>query len=104
MLINTFIVIALVVFLNYVIGNSILLPARAASDLMKNIAQGEGDLTRKLNADANDEISRLSYYFNLFTEKMRQSLKEVSVNSEQVMMQADMLSHTRQRSNDSIQV
>mgnify|MGYP000035297776 CR=1 FL=1 len=104
LLINTFIVIALVVFLNYVIGNSILLPARAASDLMKNIAQGEGDLTRKLNADANDEISRLSYYFNLFTEKMRQSLKEVSVNSEQVMMQADMLSHTSQRSNDSIQV
>ncbi|MCG7530563.1 methyl-accepting chemotaxis protein [Psychrobium sp. MM17-31] len=104
MLLNTFMIIVIVMGLSYMIGTSILLPTKAASDLMKNIAQGEGDLTKQLNANANDEISRLSYYFNLFTEKMRQSLKEVAANSEQVMMQADMLSQTSHRSNESIQV
>ena len=71
---------------------------------MKDIAQGDGDLTKKLDANANDEVSRLSYYFNLFTEKMRSSLIEVSQNSAEVRAQADFLSQTSQTSNDFIQL
>lgn len=104
LLLNTFIIIVLVVFLSYMIGNSILLPTKSASDLMKNVAQGEGDLTKQLDANANDEISRLSYYFNLFTDKMRNSLKDIAKSSEQVMLQADRLSQTSLRSNESIQL
>lgn len=104
LLLSTFLVITLVVILSYVIGNSIIRPTKAASDLMKNIAQGEGDLTKRLNADANDEISRLSYYFNLFAEKMRESLKSVSTNSAQVMLHSDVLSLSSQRSSEAIQL
>lgn len=104
LLFSTFIIVILIVFLSYIIGRSILIPTTAASKLMKDIAQGEGDLTKQLNADANDEISRLSYYFNLFTNKIRQSLKDVSDNSAQVMFQADALYQTSQRSNEAIQL
>lgn len=104
LLLNTFIIIILVVLLSYVIGNSILRPTKLASDLMKDIAQGDGDLTKQLNADASDEISRLSYYFNSFTHKIRGSLKDVAENSEQVMRQSDTLAQTSQRSSEAIQL
>ena len=80
------IVIALIIVgLSYIIGNSILLPTRSAANLMKDIAQGEGDLTNSLDNSGQDEISRLSTYFNDFTEKMRQSLQDVSKNTAQVL-------------------
>ncbi|NRA55587.1 MAG: methyl-accepting chemotaxis protein [Gammaproteobacteria bacterium] len=104
LIIETLIAAALTILLSYVIGKSIITPTRAASDLMKDIAQGDGDLTKKLDANANDEVSRLSYYFNLFTEKMRSSLIEVSQNSAEVRAQADFLSQTSQTSNDFIQL
>jgi len=104
LIIETVIFALFIIILSYVIGKSIITPTRAASDLMKDIAQGDGDLTKTLDANANDEVSRLSYYFNLFTEKMRSSLIEVSQNSAEVMAQADFLSQTSQTSNDFIQL
>jgi len=106
LIINTLVIVLLIGVLSYIISKSITTPTKAASDLMKDIAQGEGDLTRTLdaNANANDEISRLSYYFNLFADKMRGSLTEVANNSTEVMAQADFLSQTSQTSNDFIQL
>jgi methyl-accepting chemotaxis protein len=84
----TFIVIGL----SYIIGKSIILPTYKASSLMKDIAQGEGDLTRMLDDNGQDEISRLSSYFNEFTGKMRQSLQDVSDNTAQVLDHAEAVS------------
>ena len=96
--------IIVIAFISYLIGKSIILPTRAATNLMRNIAEGEGDLTKKLDENGNDEISKLSRYFNLFTEKMRTSLKDVSTNSSQVMLQADVLSQTSSESNEEIEL
>ena len=86
------IVIALIIVgLSYIIGNSILLPTRSAANLMKDIAQGEGDLTNSLDNSGQDEISRLSTYFNDFTEKMRQSLQDVSKNTAQVLEHSEAI-------------
>ena len=78
------VIIALLVALSYLIANSILRPTQLAADMMKDISQGEGDLTQKLDENGNDEVSRLSRYFNLYTAKMRESLKHVAHNAEQV--------------------
>jgi len=104
LILSTFIIALLIISLSYIIGKSIIVPTRDASNLMKNIAQGEGDLTRQLDQNANDEISYLSHYFNLFTEKMRSSLLEVASSSEQVMEQAEKLSQNSQASNNYIQI
>jgi methyl-accepting chemotaxis protein len=90
--IDTIVIALFIMLLSYIIGNSILLPTRAAAELMKDVAQGEGDLTRALDASGQDEISRLSKYFNDFTEKMRQSLQDVAENTEQVLDHAEAVS------------
>lgn len=83
-----FMLIITIILLGYFIGKSIIVPTNEASDLMKDIAQGEGDLTRILDQNAQDEISRLAHYFNQFTKKMRDSLRDVANNSDIVLNHA----------------
>ena len=71
MIINASIILILFISLSYLIARSILLPTQLAADMMKDISQGEGDLTQVLDESGNDEVSRLSRYFNLYTTKIR---------------------------------
>jgi len=91
-ILDSIIIAIIIIGLSYVIGNSILVPTRSAAELMKDIAQGEGDLTHSLDATGQDEISRLSNYFNDFTSKMRQLLQDVADNTAQVLDHADAVS------------
>jgi methyl-accepting chemotaxis protein len=83
-IVSAIIMIIAVILLSYFIGKSILIPTRLAADMMKDISQGEGDLTRALNESGNDEISELSRSFNLFVLKMRESLAHVSKSASDV--------------------
>jgi methyl-accepting chemotaxis protein len=86
-------IIIIIALLGYFIGKSIISPTFEASNLMKNIAQGDGDLTQTLNSNGRDEISRLAHYFNEFTKKMRNSLNDVSINANQVLNHADSVAN-----------
>jgi methyl-accepting chemotaxis protein len=90
------IIVIIIAMLGYLIGKSIITPTHAASDLMKDIAQGEGDLTRKLDSNGHDEVSRLAHYFNEFTQKMRASLSDVSDNAHQVLEHAESVADASQ--------
>jgi len=83
------ILIIVIILLGYFIGKSIIVPTHEASNLMKDIAQGDGDLTRVLDHRAQDEVSRLAHYFNEFTKKMRDSLGDVANNSNVVLNHAE---------------
>jgi methyl-accepting chemotaxis protein len=51
---------------------------------MRDIAQGEGDLTRRLAVHSQDEFGELACDFNLFVERIQHSIREVSSATEQV--------------------
>ena len=44
---------------------------------LKDIAQGEGDLTKRITQDSKDEIGDLIHWFNLFMDKLHESINEV---------------------------
>jgi len=52
--------------------------------LMKDIAQGEGDLTVRLNLDSKDEIGELSTWFDAFVGKLQTVIKNVKQSSREV--------------------
>ena len=56
-------------------------PIQTAVRALKNIAQGEGDLTVRLPVTGNDEITDLSEYFNETIAKIGASIRQVGVNS-----------------------
>ncbi|WP_100913913.1 methyl-accepting chemotaxis protein [Pseudoalteromonas spongiae] len=104
LLIEALLIILVVGAAAYLIGKSIITPTIEATKLMKDVAQGEGDLTRKLTTDGNDEIARLSGYFNQYSDKIRDSLKQVASASEQVLLQANTVSKTSDNSQEYIQL
>ncbi len=69
--------IALVVFISLYISARITRPLCDTALALDDIGQGEGDLTRRLKIYAEDEVGQVSKGFNLFVEKMQQSVLEV---------------------------
>jgi methyl-accepting chemotaxis protein len=95
--------VVLVVVLVYVIGGSIVKPVQEVTERMKDISQGEGDLTRSLPETGQDEITRLARYFNEYTDKMRQSLLGIRENISSLTQQAELVETSSQNSNAQAQ-
>jgi len=98
------IMIVVVVLFSYFIGRSILTPTRLAAEMMKDISQGEGDLTRTLNENGNDEISQLSRSFNLFVSKIRESLVLVAKSANDVNEHAHAVDDSSKTSQSFIEL
>ena len=64
-----------------IIGLAITRPINAAVASLKDIAEGEGDLTKKLPADSQDEVGELARWFNIFLGKLQGIIRELSVNA-----------------------
>ena len=65
----------------YIITKQMMRPIKKTIRALKNIAQGEGDLTVRLPVTGNDEITDLSEYFNETIAKIGASIQQVGVNS-----------------------
>jgi methyl-accepting chemotaxis protein len=53
------------------IGFIILRPISKVTDILKDISEGEGDLTQSIPITSNDEIGQLAHYFNKLMNALR---------------------------------
>lgn len=60
------------------ITRAICLPLREVSSMLKDIADGDSDLTKRLKADSKDELGELAGSFNRFAEKLQNMFKQVA--------------------------
>jgi methyl-accepting chemotaxis protein len=56
-------------------------PINGTVNMLKDIAEGEGDLTRRLKIDTQDEIGEMGKWFNLFMDKLQALIKEIAGNT-----------------------
>jgi len=75
------IILALSFCVTYFVSKKISDPLRQACDMLKDIAEGEGDLTVRLKVQSKDEVGELSKWFNTFIEKLQGIMKKISENS-----------------------
>lgn len=54
------------------------------SDALKNIAQGDGDLTVRIASRSKDEVGMLAHHFNCFSENLRTMVNELTGVSSQL--------------------
>ncbi|BDY03372.1 methyl-accepting chemotaxis protein [Ferrimonas sp. YFM] len=66
-------------------------PVNAMLVNLQEIAQGEGDLTKRLEVKGQDEIAKLGEAFNQFTSKLQETISEVADATEQVGMAVDSI-------------
>ena len=71
------IVMTIIIFISQKISR----PLVSTAEALKNIAEGEGDLTVSLPMHGNDEISDISLFFNKTIQKIRKSIGAVGKQS-----------------------
>ncbi len=65
--------------------------------MLKDIAQGEGDLTKRLRAESNNEFGELARWFNQFMDRLQDTVQRVAQATDQVMVSAEQVSHTTEQ-------
>ncbi len=91
----TVIVISLfAVVVSFFIQRGIVNPINAAANALRDIAEGEGDLTQRLPVNSDDEVGQLARSFNRFIERVHSIISEFSVTSSELSASALSLSGT----------
>ena len=62
-------------------GVSITRPIKQVTAGLKDVAEGEGDLTKRLNIEYKNEVGILAYWFDTFIENMNTMIKEIADNA-----------------------
>ncbi len=60
---------------------AIIIPVDNLVNRLKDIAEGEGDLTQRVNEDGKDELAALGVEFNLFVVKIQSLISQISTES-----------------------
>ena len=68
----------------YLVARAMVKPINVVVSALKDIAQGEGDLTVRLPVHGNDEVTDLSEYFNETIEKIGASIQAVGTSSDEM--------------------
>ncbi|WP_130927197.1 methyl-accepting chemotaxis protein [Pseudomonas sp. Sample_14] len=82
--IATIIAVAIIIALLGMLIRLLIQPLHVMTRAMEDIADGEGDLTKRLNIVNNDEFGILGTAFNRFVERIHGSIREVSSATGQV--------------------
>jgi len=65
----------------FLAASSITRPINKAVAGLKDIAQGEGDLTRRLVVASRDEVGELAQWFNVFIEKLQHIIAQIGATT-----------------------
>jgi len=64
------------------IGRSVVTSIKLILERVKDIVQGEGDLTKRIEVTSEDEIGELATSFNTFLDKLHSIISQVAVTGE----------------------
>ncbi len=83
----------LVTVLGGVFAKRITKPIQRTTSMLKDIAQGEGDLTARLEVTSADEIGEMATGFNSFIGNIQEMLRQVADNAETLATGSGQLSN-----------
>ena len=83
-IVATIIAVAIIIALLGMLIRVLMQPLHVMTRAMQDIAEGEGDLTRRLTIQNHDEFGILGTAFNRFVERIHGSIREVSSATEHV--------------------
>ncbi len=105
----SFFLIAVFLFLGVTINRSITRPINNTVEMLRDVAEGKGDLTRRLTVASEDEIGTLATWFNKFIEGMQHMVRDifdisrgVSAASEDIGKAAKLVSASANRQMDAM--
>jgi len=99
----TLLMLAVITLVVVLTTQRIIRPLSDLTAAMKDIASGEGDLTRTLAIESSDEVGILARHFNTFISKLRTSLQRTSEQSALVHQSSQKLNKVAGQTDSEIQ-
>jgi methyl-accepting chemotaxis protein len=87
--------------LAYFIVKKVVQGLSAVVDRIKDVAQGEGDLTKRIEVQNDDELGELSRWFNTFMDKLQEIILQVAQSTEHIASASEELSSAATQTSQS---
>ena len=71
-------IVAVALVLYFLLRRVVVKPINLVVGRLKDIAGGEGDLTRRIDYESHDEVGELAYWFNSFIDDLERIIEEVA--------------------------
>jgi methyl-accepting chemotaxis protein len=75
-----------------VIVNGTVKGMLAVTERIRDVAEGEGDLTKRIPVTSKDELAELSTWFNTFMDKLHDIISQVAVGTEHIASATEEIS------------
>ncbi|HDY7633903.1 TPA: methyl-accepting chemotaxis protein [Vibrio vulnificus] len=90
-------VVISVSFAYWVIQHFVMKPMRQIQVAMRDIAEGEGDLSRRIDISSRDELGELAHSFNQFTSRIHNTIGEVVAATQSVRSDMHLILQSTQQ-------
>ncbi|MDH5426351.1 MAG: methyl-accepting chemotaxis protein [Gammaproteobacteria bacterium] len=88
-IIGTLLAIVIGAVIAFVVIRGIIVPLKATNNMLRDIAQGDGDLTARIPVNSKDEIGELGTNFNVFIEKLQGIIGDIAGSTSQLAAAAE---------------
>ena len=95
--------IVLVAAILFIIIQRVIKPLKQTLIVVKDIAEGEGNLTIRLEEDSHDELGELSKWFNLFLDKLQGIIADIAGTAGTLDTSSDSLSSLSEKLTEGAQ-
>ena len=97
--------VLVIIIIMVIVNKTIAGPAKKASnqlnEILSEIDNGEGDLTKRLDVKTKDEVGQLVVGFNSFIEQLQGIISKLKVESENLLASADNVMNQVNASNEN---
>ena len=100
--IGLLVILGLTFLLAWLVARSVTRPINEVVATIKDIAQGEGDLTKRLPVHGRNEVGELSEWFNTFIAKLHSIISQLSGTALQLASSATELQATSSEMQESV--
>jgi len=95
-------IIIVLTLVTYYVSMKVFKPVKTIAAAMKDVAQGDGDLTQRLAINSDDEVGTMAREFNRFSDRIQQLIAHANNSSEEVSESADRVSGTMNELNAEV--
>lgn len=78
----------------WIVQSKVVLPLRLLATHMQDIAEGEGDLTRRIAVEGKNEIDEVGIWFNVFIGRVEEIVQRVASNARMLGQATEELAQT----------
>jgi methyl-accepting chemotaxis protein len=89
MVFATVLALLLTSIVSWMISRSIIRPIGVVVERLRDISEGEGDLTQTIDDTSQDEFGELARYFNRFVSKIRDTVRQIGDTSQTLAASAE---------------